>query len=91
MEFYKKLNRNGIPTDDCYPPLHSLDCFKKVNLKKGIDYSKANWGGEKSDDKSFPVVTSIYSRSIEFPQEMLLASREKLDGVVEFIKSLKKE
>ena len=89
-EFYKKLNRNGIPTDDCYPPLHSLDCFKTINLKKGIDYSKANWGGEKSDDKNFPVVSSIYSRSIEFPQEMLLASREKLDGVVEVIYSLKK-
>ena len=91
VEFYKKLNRNGIPTDDCYPPLHSLDCFKKINLKKGIDYSKANWGGKKSDDKNFPVVSDIYTRSVEFPHEILLASRDKLDGVVEFIKSLKKE
>lgn len=90
-EFYNKLNRNGIPTDDCYPPLHSLDCFKDINLKKGIDYSKANWGGEKSNDRLFPVVSDIYSRSIEFPQEMLLASRNKLDKVVDFIKSLKVE
>lgn len=89
LEFYKKLNRNGIPTDDCYPPLHSLDCFKRVNLKKGIDYSNANWGNEKSNDSNFPIVSDIYSRSIEFPQEMLLASKEKLDTVVKFIESLK--
>ena len=89
-EFYEKLNANGIPTDDCYPPLHSLDCFKNINLKKGIDYSIANWGGEKSNNKNFPIVSDVYSRSIEFPQEMLLANRNKLDNVVDFIKSLKK-
>ena len=87
-KFYNALNDNGIPTDDCYPPLHSLDCFKFTNLKKGIDYSKANWGGEKSNDANFPIVSDIYSRSVEFPQEMLLAPREKLDNVIEFIKSL---
>ncbi|MFX0001161.1 MAG: DegT/DnrJ/EryC1/StrS family aminotransferase [Candidatus Hodarchaeota archaeon] len=89
MEFYKKLNRNGIPTDDCYPPLHRLDCFKNIKLKKGIDYSKANWGRERSDDKNFPVVSDIYSRNIEFPHETLLASKKKLDWMVEYIKSLK--
>jgi len=88
-QFYKKLNRGGIPTDDCYPPLHNLDCFKNITLKKGIDYSKANWGGIKSEDKHFPIVSDIYSRSIEFPQEILLASKQKLDEIVEFIKSLK--
>jgi dTDP-4-amino-4,6-dideoxygalactose transaminase len=86
--FYDKLNDHGIPTDDCYPPLHSLDCFKYNNLKKGIDYSKANWGGEKSNNAHFPVVSDVYSRSIEFPQEMLLAPRGKLDNVIEFIKAL---
>lgn len=89
IEFYKKLNRNGIPTDDCYPPLHGLHCFKNVDLRKGIDYSDANWGGEKSGDKNFPIVSDIYSRSIEFPHEMLLASKNKLDDVVDFIKGLK--
>ena len=88
-DFYKKINRNNIPTDDCYPPLHSLDCFKTINLKKAIDYSKANWGGEKSKDKNFPIVSDVYSRSIEFPQEMLLATKDKLDSVVNFFKSLK--
>ena len=89
LEFNRKLNRNGIPTDDNYPPLHSLDCFKTSNLKKGIDYSDANWGGEKSNDINFPIASDIFSRSIEFPQEMLLANKEKLDNVAEFIKSLK--
>ncbi len=89
-DFYKKFNDNGIPIVDCYPPLHSLDCFKNVNLKKGIDYSNANWGRTKSDDKNFPVVSDIYSRSIEFPHEMLLASKDKLNYIVDFIKSLQK-
>jgi dTDP-4-amino-4,6-dideoxygalactose transaminase len=89
-EFYKELNRKGIPTDECYPPLHNLDCFKDVKLRKGIVYSHANWGGNKSDNKNFPVVSNIYSRSIEFPQEMLLASKNQLDSVIEFIKSLRK-
>lgn len=88
-EFYKKLNKNGFPTDDCYPPLHSLDCFKKIALKKGIDYSNANWGEEKSNNNNFPVVSDIYSRSVEFPQELLLGSKESLDSIIEFIKSLK--
>jgi 3-amino-5-hydroxybenzoate synthase len=90
QEFYKKLNRNGIPTDDCYPPLHGLDCFKNIKLKKGIDYSDANWGEEKSNNANFPIVSDIYSRSIEFPQELLLANKTQLDWVIEFIKSLKK-
>jgi len=88
-KFYLRLNSAGVPTDDCYPPLHGLDCFKNIALRKGIDYSNANWGGDKSNDKNFPVVSDIYSRSIEFPHEMILASRDKLDSVVEFIKSLK--
>ncbi|TXT62066.1 MAG: Glutamine--scyllo-inositol transaminase [Promethearchaeota archaeon] len=89
IAFYKKLNRNGIPTDDCYPPLHSLQCFKDINLRKGIDYSMANWGGHKSDDSNFPIVSDIYSRSVEFPQYMLLSEKEKLVKVVDFIASLK--
>ncbi|MFX0070900.1 MAG: DegT/DnrJ/EryC1/StrS family aminotransferase [Candidatus Hermodarchaeota archaeon] len=90
-DFYSKLMRNRIPFDHCYPPLHSLGCFKNINLRNGIDYSKANWGGSKSDDKNFPIVSDIFSRSIEFPHEMFLGSKKQLDLVIEFIKSLKKE
>ncbi|MFX0026944.1 MAG: DegT/DnrJ/EryC1/StrS family aminotransferase, partial [Candidatus Hermodarchaeota archaeon] len=89
IQFYKKLNREGIPTCDNYPPLHSLDCFKNITLKKGLNYSNANWGEEKSIDKNFPIVSDIYSRTIEFPQELLLASLENLDWVVETIESLR--
>jgi len=88
-EFYKRLNLNGIPTDDCYPPLHSLQCFKDISLRRGIDYSNANWGGNKSDNENFPVVSDIYNRSVEFPQYIFLSPKEKLDKVIEFIKSLK--
>ncbi|MFW9901938.1 MAG: DegT/DnrJ/EryC1/StrS family aminotransferase [Candidatus Thorarchaeota archaeon] len=88
-DFQKKLNKNGIPTDDCYPPLHRLDCFKNIVLKKGIDYTNANWGGEKSNDNNFPVVSDIYSRSIELPHNILLVSKSKLDWIVDYIMSLK--
>ncbi len=88
-EFRKKLHDAGIPTDDCYPPLHTLTCFKDVKLRKGIDYSYANWGGEKSEDKYFPVVTDIYSRSIQLPQYLLLAEQEsQLDYVADVIQSI---
>ncbi|MEJ2294656.1 MAG: hypothetical protein P8Y23_07790, partial [Candidatus Lokiarchaeota archaeon] len=63
-------------------------CYKEIKLKSGIDYSTANWGGAKSENRYFPIVSDIYSRSIEFPQEILLASPKQLDFIVEFIKSL---
>jgi dTDP-4-amino-4,6-dideoxygalactose transaminase len=90
-EFYHKLNKKGIPTEDCYPPLHTLDCFKNIELRKGIDYSQSNWGGKKSNDINFPVVSDIFSRSIEFPHEILLASTNVLDYIVESIISLKQD
>ena len=86
--FYGKFIRKKIPFQPCYLPLHDLECFKNVDLRKGIDYSNANWGGQKSEDKNFPVVSDIYNRTIQFPHEILLASKEKLDYTADFIKSL---
>ena len=88
-QFNAKLQEQGIPHVDNYPPLHGLACFKNIKLKSGIDYSKANWGGNKSNDENFPIVSDIYSKSIEFPQEILLASTKELDFIVDFIKSLR--
>lgn len=90
-DFYKTLNENGVPTDDCYPPLHRLHCFKNCKLKKGIDYSYANWGGEKSNDTNFPIVSDIFSRSIEFPHEILLTSEDELNSIIRIILSLKQD
>ncbi len=90
-DFYRKLKANGIPTADCYPPLHSLACFKEMKGLKGIDYSRANWGGEKSDDKNFPVATAVYQHSFELPQEMFLViDKHDLDYVVEVIGKIQK-
>jgi dTDP-4-amino-4,6-dideoxygalactose transaminase len=86
--FEKRLHESGIPTDDCYPPLHRLGCFKNVRLRKGIDYSLANWGEEKSDDRYFPVVCAVYDRSIQLPHQLLLAEREKLDAIVNRVEEL---
>ncbi|MBN2155069.1 MAG: DegT/DnrJ/EryC1/StrS family aminotransferase [Candidatus Lokiarchaeota archaeon] len=88
QQFYDYLNNNGIPTDDTYPPLHGLKCFKNIKLRKGIDYSSANWGGKKSDDVNFPVTSEVSSRLIELPQELLLSDQSQLDYVVETIKNL---
>jgi 3-amino-5-hydroxybenzoate synthase len=86
--FYGKFIRKKIPFQPCYLPLHSLECFKNIELRKGIDYSNANWGGQKSNDKNFPIVSDIYNRTIQFPHQILLASKDKLDYIVDFIKSL---
>ncbi|MCP4399018.1 MAG: hypothetical protein GY801_17170, partial [bacterium] len=87
--FVRKLHDAGIHTDDCYPPLHTLDCFKETKLRKGIDYSQANWGGAKSDDTNFPVVTDVYSRSIQLPQYLFLVEDPgQLDYIVDVIQAL---
>jgi dTDP-4-amino-4,6-dideoxygalactose transaminase len=89
-EFTDRLRQAGIPTADCYPPLHTLDCFKQVALRTGIDYSEANWGAAKSHDRYFPVVTEVYAHSIQFPQQLLLADQQQLDEVAEAIQNMRK-
>jgi dTDP-4-amino-4,6-dideoxygalactose transaminase len=90
-EFRHKLEKAGIPTVDCYPPLHRLICFRKRNLRKGIDYSRANWGGRLSDDSRFPVVADVYSRSIQLPHEVLLADAHHIDYITAVIENLQPE
>jgi len=87
-EFRRRLTAAGIPTVDCYPPLHRLICFRQRNLRKGIDYSRANWGGPLSEDSRFPVVVDVYSRSIELPHEVLLAQRRQLDYIASVIRNI---
>jgi len=87
--FKRKLNENDIPTDDCYPPLHRLTCFRESLLREKIDYTQANWGGNKSDDALFPVVSDIYERSIQLPHYVLLADRGKLDYIAQTIEHIR--
>jgi dTDP-4-amino-4,6-dideoxygalactose transaminase len=89
-EFCRRLAEQQIPLADCYPPLHSLACFKEMKGLKGIDYSQANWGGNKSDDGNFPVVSDIYRRSFQFPHQVLLVDDQgKLDYIVNVIEKIK--
>jgi dTDP-4-amino-4,6-dideoxygalactose transaminase len=89
-EFCRKLREQQIPLADCYPPLHSLVCFRETKGLKGIDYSLANWGGTKSDDRNFPVVSEVYRRSFQFPQQMLLVQDQNLlNYVAEVIEGIK--
>jgi dTDP-4-amino-4,6-dideoxygalactose transaminase len=91
-EFCRKLGEHQIPLADCYPPLHTLTCFKEMKGLKGIDYSQANWGGSKSDDRNFPVVSDIYRRSFQFPHQVLLVEdQSKLDYIAEVIEKIKRE
>ncbi|MHA1803658.1 MAG: DegT/DnrJ/EryC1/StrS family aminotransferase [Promethearchaeota archaeon] len=87
-QFYGKLIRWKIPFQPSYLPLHQLECFKNVNLRKGIDYSNANWGGKKSSDVNFPITSSVIKRIIQFPHQILLSTREQLDYIVDAISSL---
>ena len=66
----------------------SFQASKVLTSGEGIDYSGDNCGGEKSDNRYFPVVTDIYSRSVQLSQYLLLAEKEMLDYVVNVIQSL---
>jgi dTDP-4-amino-4,6-dideoxygalactose transaminase len=90
-EFSRRLKSAGIPTFDCYPPLHRLICFREQNLRKGIDYSHANWGPQASADSSFPVVVDVYRRSIQLPHEVLLGEKRHLDSIVSAIQKIQSE
>ncbi len=90
-ELSRRLNARGIPTTACYPPLHSLACFREVRGMKGIDYSRANWGGARSDDRNFPVTSEVYRRSFELPQEVFLVKEEgPLDLIAETVEEIRK-
>ena len=88
-EFVERLHAGGIETDDCYPPLHALDCFRNRTLRKGIDYTQANWGDESGGDEHFPVISEVYERSIQLPHYLLLSEKEQLDYILRYIESLK--
>jgi dTDP-4-amino-4,6-dideoxygalactose transaminase len=90
-EMYAELSKAGIPTDAFYPQLDQLGLFKDVKLLKGIDYSKANWGHEKSAPGKFPVVEKISKSFFEFPQELLLSDQPALQYIVDTIKSIQQK
>ena len=54
-----------------------------------MDYSHANWGYARSDNKNFPITTKISSQLIEFPQEILLGNRDLMDYIIKTIKDLR--
>ena len=87
----KLLEEAGVPIDATYPPLHQLDCFKDVNLMPGVDYSAANWGGEKSDPKYFPVVEKIFKNSFQLDQRVFLSDRSALDYIVEVLMQIQQK
>jgi len=89
-EFYKYLKDHGIPTDDCYPPMFQLGLFKNMKLKKGINYSRANWGKSKSNPKNWPVAMDIFNHSFELSQRVLLGKKEHMDYIRDVILDLKK-
>jgi len=83
-EFVMALEKGGIPTDDCYPPLHTLACFRNKTLRKGIDYSHANW-----DKGDFRIVLDVFSRSVQLAHYVLLAQKQQLDYIADYIVSMK--
>lgn len=87
--FNSYLNEHGIPTDDTYPPLHGLNCFKEMNLRKGVDYGQANWGGSKSKNVNFPVTSTVSTQLVELPQEVLLADKNLMDFIFQVIRELR--
>jgi dTDP-4-amino-4,6-dideoxygalactose transaminase len=87
-EMYQELDAAGIPTDACYPPLHTLGLFKDIKMPPGFDVSNANWGGDKSNPGSFPVAERVYQNAFELEQRIFLSGQDALDYVVETIKNI---
>ena len=88
---YSELRQAGVPADDCYPPLHRVDLFKNIQLKPGIDYSRANFGGEKSNPEHFPVVERIHANAFELSHRILLSEQYAIDYVIKTIASIQKQ
>jgi dTDP-4-amino-4,6-dideoxygalactose transaminase len=88
-EFTEVLKDRGIETDDPYPPLHSLHCFTHALLRKGIDYSKANWLNRETNHDYFPVATDVFHRTVQLPHFLLLSGKSQLDYIVDVIENMK--
>ncbi|MHA1561056.1 MAG: DegT/DnrJ/EryC1/StrS family aminotransferase [Promethearchaeota archaeon] len=90
-KMYEELEKARIPADACYPPLHSLDLFKDVDLMPNVDYSNANWGREKSKPSNFPNIEKIHANAFELDHRIFLSNQKALDYVVETIKKIQQK
>ena len=88
-EFTSVLHDRGIETDDPYPPLHSLHCFTHAQLRKGIDYSRANWLNQDNEHEHFAVASDVFQRTVQLPHYLLLSGKDQLDYIVEVIEHMK--
>jgi len=85
----KLLNDKQIKANPATPALHQLKMFKECRLLKGIDYSKGNWGREKSDDKYFPNASDFAANGIEIPHYYLLGPKDLLINLKAIILTFK--
>jgi len=85
----KYMEQSNLKASVFTEPLHKVGMFKNKKLLKGIDYSNANWGGSKSDDRKFPGSMEAYLHSLQFPHQTFLGSKELLDHIVATFQQLK--
>lgn len=88
-KFIEAFNKEGIPTQASYPPLHDLDIFKSGEYRKRLS-------GEQAQAKhpflkgTFPNTQKGAWETVWLPQPVLLGSEEEMHQVVEAIKKIQR-
>ena len=85
--FIEALNKEGIPTQASYPPIHQLDLFKSGDYRKRLSSNQAN------EEHSFflnefPNTLRGAWETVWLPQTVLLGSKEDMEQTVEAIRKI---
>ena len=62
-----------------------------MNLIPNVDYSNANWGGEKSSSLYFPTIEKVYNNAFELSHRVLISSKEALDYIIDTILTIQQK
>lgn len=88
-KFIEAFNKEGIPTQASYPPLHELDVFKSGAYRQKLDTSVR--------DKAHPFMKADFPNSLRgawetvwLPQPALLGSEEEMVQVIEAIRKIQR-
>ncbi len=88
-KFIEAINKEGIPTQASYPPVHALDVFKSGEFRKKLNSEQAK---EKYEflKKDFPVTDDAAINTVWLVHRTLLGSAEDTKEIVEAAKKIQR-
>ena len=88
-KFIQAFNKEGIPTQASYPPVHDLDVFQNGEYRKRLAPEQAQQ--EHAFLKaSFPNTMRAAWETVWLPQPVLLGNQEEMGQVVEAIRKIQR-